>query len=149
LEEEVEFGSDEDLIDGIGEIILPQSQAASVSGSGGKQNGKSKERSRTFTSETIQPSTFRGRKKDGLRMTLADAQLVIDSGWNTSKVDPGIEPKAKKKGLFGSLRSFGKQKDEARSLREGSFGSRGSLASAESGSCGSTRLDSWNKLIEA
>jgi len=43
LEEEVEFGSDEDLIDDIGEIILPQSQAASVSGSGGKQNGKSKD----------------------------------------------------------------------------------------------------------
>lgn len=131
LEEEADFGSDEDVIGEVGEIDIPV-----VPISDSKRKGKN--RLRITPTEEIHVSSYKGRKNEKLaKKGLADSELVLGPGWD------GTEEKdeKKKKGFMSSLRGLGKQKDsKGRSLGEGSLASKDSTPSfAGSGSCESQR----------
>ena len=122
LEEEVVFGWDEDLIDDVGEIIIPPSRPLTT--------GKGKNLIRATTIDTV-----RIGKKEKLSRGLADSELVLESarGGPVQQLESGKI----QKGFMGSLKRFGKKKEVKNpSHREGSLASEESGASISgSGPC--------------
>ena len=152
LEDEADWGSDEDLIDDIGEIVYPRRSMPTFDLEQEEEytgKGKGKGRMKSTAKGTFRYFLDKGKKKeknpdeekkkDKEKDKSPSSKLGIRPGWNDSLYD--LSTLSRKTGLLDTLKNLGKKKADVRDKSPwyGPFGkSRDNLAG--SGTSGSRKV---------